>query len=407
MRVPPTRYDSVLEFLVPRGNARTVTLAGIFLTSGTALWWPLFAIFLASYGLDPILIGLVIALGTLAVLVAAPIGGVLADRYTRTGVLVAGAAITAVGLFGLALAPSGTPATFPILVGMFGVASFGGNLGGGAVRALLFESAHREQRGRAMASPYVLPSFVAVPMPFLGSALSQVAGWPFVFLVAGVLVTVTSATYALLLVEPGREPLPQAGSGSRPARSWFGRWTFLAPVLALVGVYVLVGFGNGLVTPFMPIYFTSFLHSSVQFFGILASIEMATVGVLALVSGRLVDRLGSMRTIFVSFAGETAVVTALIFVRNLLLAGTFFVVWGAVDWLDLAAPSVFIAGHVARQNRATALGSFSVATHLPLLFAVYPPLILMIYAAIIGASTLAVVFLGGLRGEESGARLNE
>ena len=191
---------------------------------------------------------------------------------------------------------------------------------------------------------------------------------------------------------------------------WLCRWTFVTRVLAVVGIYVLVGFGSGIVTPFMPLYFTDFLGSSVQFFGILASIEMAMVGVLALVSGRLVDRLGSLRTVFVSFAGETVVVAAMIFVRNLLLAGAFFILWGAVDWLDLTAPSVFIGSHVPRQNRATAMASFGVATQLPLLFApgiggllfaVNPPLILISYAAIVGVSTLATVFLGGLRGDEA------
>lgn len=407
--MPPSWSDAVLDFLVPRGNARTVTLAGIFLTSGTSLWWPLFAIFLVSDGLSPVLIGVVIALGTLVALVAAPLGGILADRYSRTGVLVAGAAVNAVGLFVLALASLGSLPAFPILAGGFAVASLGGNLGGGAMRALLFESAHREQRGRAMASPYVLPSFVAIPMPFLGGALSQLVSWSFVFVLAGALVSVTSLTYGLLLREPVRESSPRADPGTRPGRHWLTRWTFLTPVLALVCVYVLMGVGQGIVSPFMPIYFTVFLGSSVQFFGVLASIEMATVGVLALVSGRLVDRLGSLRTIFVSFAGETVVAAAMIFVRNVLLAGTFFIVWGAVDWLDLTAPSVYIASRVARENRATALGTFSVATQLPLLFApgvggilfgISPPLILVSYAVIAGASTIAVVFLGGLKGEE-------
>ena len=188
--MPAAWSEAVLDFLVPRGNARIVTVAGIFLTAGTSLYWPLFAIFLASRGLDTVLIGVVIALGTLVALLAAPIGGILADRYSRTGVLVAGAAINAAGLFVYALASSGTLATFWILAGAFGVASFGGNLGGGAMRALLFESARREQRGRAMASPYVLPSFVAIPMPFLGSVLSLVVSWSFVFLIAGTLVAV-------------------------------------------------------------------------------------------------------------------------------------------------------------------------------------------------------------------------
>lgn len=409
--MPPTWTDAALDFLVPRGNARIVTVAGIFLTSGTALWWPLFAIFLASNGLGTILIGIVFAVGTLITLIAAPIGGILADRYSRTRVLVIGAVVNAAGMFAFALAPLGAPATFPLLAGIFAVASFGGNLGGGAARALLFESARKEQRGRAMASPYVLPSFVAVPMPFLGSLLSQVVSWSFVFLLAGILVSLTSVTYAWLLVEPGREPLAEGASPSRPARRWFARWNFLAPVAALVGIYVLIGFGNGMVSPFMPVYFTEFLGSSVQLFGVLASVEMATVGLLALVSGRLVDRLGSLRTIFVSFAAETVVVTVFVFVRNLLLAGTLFIVWGAMDWLDLTAPSVYIGSHVPKQNRATAMGSFSLATHLPLLFApgvggflfaIYPPLILISYAAIAAASTLAIVLLGGLQGEGEG-----
>ncbi len=398
----PLRPSRVLDSLVLPGNARIVALAGVFLTGGTALWWPLFAIFLFSLGFNVVAIGVVFALGTATSIVAAPIGGILADRYSRKGVIVAAGAMNAVGTLSFALSCISSVAVFPVVAAFFCLASFGGNMAVGAVRALLFESAPQNRKGAAMSSSYVLPSFAAIPMPFLGSVLSQTAGWPVVFVLAGSLVALATLTFALLLKEARTEPPPLKSNVKRRG-TWLSRAALLSPVGALLGVYAIVGLGQGITGPFMALYFTTFLGSTVQFFGILTSIEMATVGILALLSGKLVDRLGALSTVTLSLGGEACIVGVMVFVRNIVFAGGLYETWGALDWFDLTAPSVFIGSHVERQNRATAIASFGVATRLPglvapeiggLLFVAYAPSILMVYAAIITVSAFLVMALG-------------
>lgn len=395
------RLRQILDVLALPGNARVIAVGGIFLTCGTAIWWPLFALFLASEGIGYVVIGTIFAAGTATSIVSAPLGGLLADRYSRKNVIVVAAAANSVGTLSLALTSVTSQVALPLIVGSFASVSFGGSLASGAIRALLFESSPPSQKGAAMSSPYVLPSFAAIPMPFLGSVLSQSFSWSFVFAVGGVLVALACVAYFLLLRETKSDQAPSLRD-STPRHPWLGRAALLSPVGALFGVYAMVGFGQGATSPFMPLYFTSFLGSSVQFFGMLTSIEMATVGVLALVSGKLVDRLGALSTIVVSFAGEAFVLTALVFVRNIVMAGVLYETWGAVDWFDLTAPSVFIGSHVQRQSRATAIASFGVVTRLPgliapgiggVLFIIYPPLIIMLYAAIVTASTFLILFL--------------
>ncbi len=397
------RFRQILDTLTLPGNARVVAFSGIFLTSGTALWWPLFAIFLASEGLPLLTIGAVFAIGTGITLAISPIGGMLADRHTRKRVILAARGLTTTGTFTLALTgiPGlGTPATIALF---YGLTVVGGGIGMGAIRALLFESAPAGKSGVSMSSPYVLPSLVAIPMPFLGSVLSQTVGWSLVFVLAGVCQAISWGITVALLQEPPRGPPRTAAPRVEGReRKWVQR--LITPVGAIVGIYTLVGFGQGLYHPFMALYFTQYLGTSVQFYGILTSIEMALVGILALVSGRLVDRLGALSTSALSFGGEAAAVVLFLVVRNLFLLGAAYETWGAIDWFDLTAPSVFIGNSVPKERRATAIGTFGTVTQVPglvapgvggLLFSQYPPLVLMVYAGIVAIA--AVLVLGARR----------
>lgn len=249
-----------------------------------------------------------------------------------------------------------------------------------------------------MSSPYVLPSFIAIPMPFLGSLMSQAEGWPWVFLVAGSLLSISGVMYMVLLQEAPSESV-RTGSGEAKRQRWLKPAMLFSPFGAILGIYALIGFGQGITGPFMALYFTKFLGSTVEFFGVLSSIEMASVGLLSFVSGKLVDRFGALRTMGLSFGGEACLVTAMIFVRNILLAGVFYEAWGALDWFDLTAPAVFIGSRVGKERRATAISTFGVATKIPglaapgiggLLFSRYPPIILMTYALIVTTSALLV-----------------
>ena len=396
---PPAR--SVWDAVAPPGNPRAVAISGVFLTSGTALWWWLFAILLHEGGLSLLEIGVVIAAGTATSLLSAIAGGWIADIAGRKPVILTATLMNAVGTFFLAETVATSVLSFGLVLGVYGFVAFGGTFASGSLRALLFESSTADRRGAAMSAPYVLPSLVAIPMPFIGSLLSRAIGWPVVFLVSGALLCVSFTVYALLLEEPrGTLQRPAPRRDPRPRRwAW---WMLGSPVVALFGVYSFIGFGQGICAPFMGLYFTRYLGASVPYFGLIASVEMALVGGLAWVSGRLVDRIGALPTMSASLGGEAAIVTGMVFVRNLLLAGGLYEAWSAVDWFDLTAPSVFLGTNVTTERRATVIGAFGTVTRLPTLvapelggylFGIFPPLILVAYATVAATSAAFLVFL--------------
>lgn len=392
-------FGKFLESLTFPGNPRVIALSGIFHTSGISLWGPLFPLFLASQGLGIFAIALVFALGLAAGMLGGPLGGLFADRGGRKRVIVAAATLVAAGgaLFASALLVSLT--SLPLLAGAYALVTLGTNVGTGASRALLFESVPPEKRGLAMSSPYALPSLVSVPMPFLGGLLGEGGGWWIVFSLSAGLLALSLVTRARFLKEPHVNR--QDSGNSRPGNhSPTGRWRVLSLLVAFVVTYGAITFGQKLYGPFLPLYFTQYLGASVGFYGLLASLEMGMVGFLAIVSGKLVDRLGALETASLSLAGETVVVGVLVFVRNLYFAGTLYLLWGSADFLDIVAPSVFIGGSVGRERRATAIGSFGVITSLPalaapvvggFLYSTYPPLILIVYAVIVGFASLGTL----------------
>ena len=376
------------------GNPRAIAFSGIFHTGGTALWWPLFSIFLFSEGIGVLTIALVVAVGLGLGMVGAPLGGILADRGKRkdvillaSGCMLGGTALILIGLV------ANLPTLPSILVG-FGLFSIGGTFGTGATRAILFESVSESQRGIAMSSPYVLPSLVSVPMPFIGSLIGQGYGWAWVFLIATLFLGMALVIKWWSLREPSPEsPMRPSMDGHKTLRP--KGWSILAPILPIIGVYGLVSFGQQMYGPFLPLYFTRYLGAPVNFYGLLASIELGMMGVLAFVSGKLVDRLGALRTATLSFAGEAVAVAVMVFVRNVLLAGGLYEVWGAIGMVDTVSPAVFIGASVSRERRATTIGSFSVATRLPglagpalggVLFEAFPPFILIVYSGIVAVA---------------------
>lgn len=387
-----------VEALAMPGNPRIVALSGIFYTGGVALWYPLFTIFLVSRGIGLLAIGAVFALGIAASMVAAPIGGILADRGSRKAVMVGARGLIVAGTVILALSALYTAYQLFVMITAYGVFSFGGNMGGGALRALLYETSPAGKKGVAMSSIYVLPSLVAIPMPFIGSLIGESIGWGVVFAMASICMAASFIVYQLWLDEPAKDHDKPLQHMTKQGLGVGQRIGLLAPVIALVAIYSVVFFGQGAYGPYLPIYFTRFLGASVQFYGVLASIDLAIVGVLALGSGLLVDRIGPLRAAALSFAGEAVVVGAMVSVRNILLAGMLYVTWGSVDVFDITAPSVFVGSVVEKEGRATAIGMFGVVTKVPsvaapsvggILYGIYPPLILVMYGIIVASAAIA------------------
>ncbi len=390
------KLSDVADVLTVPGNPRIVALSGSLLTPGNAIWFPLFPLYLLARGVEPIEIGVVFAVGIALSLGANLVGGWAADALDRKSVILLAGSGSALGMLALALLG---PPYFMTSAISYGLVMFGSGLGRGPMSALLYESSSR-QKGAAQAAPYFLPSMAAIPMPFLGALLSNAVGLSWVFAAGAGLTGAAVVVRVVGLTDSHRSTAKKSRERTEHASKPF-RWEILAgPVAGITLLYAVIAFSSGAYSPFMPLYFTKVLGSSLAFFGLLASIGLAIAGLLSFSSGWIVDRFGTLRAMGWSFAGEAMLVSGLVFVRNLVLAGVLYESWDAVDWLDQMAPAVFIGDKTVGPRRATAMSIFTFATSAPRVFAagiggamfVWDPVSLLVMEAIVSAaSALAIL----------------
>ena len=359
------------------------------------MWLPLFPLFLHQTGMTSIDIASVFALGTLGSIVGLSVGGFAGDALGRKLVIVASGAVTSLGVLLLG-------ATSALLAALgFSIVLFGSSLATGPTQALLIESSRKGLRGSAMSSPYFLPSLASIPMPFVGSIWSQQLGWSFVFFV-GFIFLVFNVVGRLVFL---RENTLGIRSRPNPWRSFLPRLkrvAFLSPIGLVVFVYLLDAFSEGGVAPFLPLYFTQFLGASTQFFGALFSTYLLLVAIFSVVGGKLIDLVGPPLAMIISFLAEGVAVLLIMFTRDFVIAGSLFVVWQAVDLLDINAPSVYIGEGVGPRGRATALSVFSLLMRIiklpapiaiALIFEISPILILAFEAGISLTSVLILLVM--------------
>ncbi|MDQ0710242.1 putative MFS family arabinose efflux permease [Arthrobacter woluwensis] len=150
---------------------------------------------------------------------SSPVLAALTDRRRRRTVILAGAALFAVGDVACASAPSA-----PLLALAHALSGVGGGLAAPAVWAYLGETASADQRGRAIAmgaASYAAGQILGVP---LGTFLSAHLGWRVAFLAISAGVIMVAALIALRLKEP--DPADRRRLRPREAiRHSLGLWT--------------------------------------------------------------------------------------------------------------------------------------------------------------------------------------
>ena len=312
----------------------------------------MFPIFLASRGLNLFQVGVVFAVGTVASIIGIPLGGYVGDVIGRKVAVILSGSVVALGVGSFVLSP------LAVTVVGYALVMLGTSLGSGPTQALLIESAPTGKRGSAMASPFFLPSLAGIPMPLLGAVASQAVGWPVVFGASTVLLVVSVVGSQLKLSETmeshGLPPKPPHS----PRLSIVSRLAVLSPIALVVSVYLLDGLSEGSYSPFMPLYFTKFLGASVEFYGTLSSLYLLLVAGIAIVSGKAIDLGGAMKIMIISFGLEAVAVCGMLLTRDLIVSGFLFVLWEAVDLLDMTAPSILIGELVDSRSRAFALSTF-------------------------------------------------
>ena len=263
-------------------------------------------LYVLSLGFDETVLGTVLSARMLAAAFAAIPAGILSDRRGRKPVLVAAGLLTTAGYLGMALVSSpGLMVLFSCIVGIAQACQ----MTSGA--PLLAESSTAEERSRLFAVNFSLSMGVNMLGSLLGGylpkglrGLGMVPSYR-IALMAFSFVTLAGVTPAAKIVERKGDRAVEAGAQSAAGgpRSLLPEVKTLVEtavdryVLRLLAYNVLIGFGAGLVLPYINVFLSKKLSVDVGLVGLILSLSQGATALAGMVSPVLASRFGKVATV--------------------------------------------------------------------------------------------------------------
>lgn len=233
--------------------------------------------------------------------------GALADRFGSVRVISAGSLLAALAALALAV-----DSPFAVLV--VAMVLMGAGTGAHKTVAIgLLSRLYPARTGRALGTMDTIGTFAGVAAPAVVVAVLAVPAvigenWRTLFLAAGVVGLVTTATFARRVSNPEQTASTDAQSGTLAEYVTLFRTPRL---LAFVVVTVLFGFAYNGVVAFLPLYLTSEAGLTSATAGLVFAALFAA-SVVQVVSGTLSDRIGELPVIVATLALATAALAALV-----------------------------------------------------------------------------------------------
>lgn len=372
------------RLMTPAFLAVAATTLAYFIADGMTI--PVTPLFVRGpLGGNEFSVGLAVGVFAVSAIVLRPWAGRFADRHGRRPLLVAGAALFAVGMIGHLLAT-----TLPMLIGMRLVLGAGEALVFVAALAAISDLAPDERRGEAI-SFFSLSLYLGLAIgPLISEALLGRDRFWAVWIGAALLAGLASVV-AL------RVPETRSGAvlSEVPPRSRSGLWRYIHPAGILPGLVLLSStVGMGGFFAFVPLYARDLgLDGSRFVFLLFAGIVIAFRSLAPWIP----DRLGARRAASVALGLETiglAVMALWGQPTGLFLGCAIFA--GGVSFAFPALSTMAVAA-APRSERGAVLGTFSSA--LDLAFGVGPVglgAVATLYGLTGAFLTAGAVALGGL-----------
>ncbi|MGE5579159.1 MAG: MFS transporter [Bacillota bacterium] len=285
-------------------------------------------LYILSLGFNEEVLGTVLSFRMLSAAVASIPAGILSDRVGRKPVLVAAGLLTTAGYLGMSVVSA--PAMMVLYSCLVGVAQACQMTSGAP---LLAESSTAEDRAKLFGVNFSLSMGVNMVGSLLGGFLPrQLRGFGMVpayriSLAVFSLITLAGVTPAMRIMEnrsgarsmasgssssqgPGSSAVSEPGSPSVQEPGGLSAWGIAAKelvllyrtasqkaVLSLLTYNLLIGFGAGLVLPYVNVFISRKLGVDTAVVGVIQSFSQGATAVAALLSPILADRFGRVATV--------------------------------------------------------------------------------------------------------------
>ncbi len=300
------------------------------------------------------LAGLVIAVQSVTMMIAAPIWGVVADRFGRKKMILR--AMVGGGIFMIMMGFVQSAEQLILLRALQGMVT--GTVS--ANNALVAASTPRERVGFAMGALQLgLWSGVAVG-PLLGGVLADLFGYSVPFVATAVLLLIGALVISLGVQENFRPPKEK--TAIHPAAFLLG-WKMIlktSGVRMVLLMRFLVGLARAIIIPIAPLFVVSLIISETEtnntYAGLMLAVSSATSTFGAVYLGSLGDRISHRKVLFWCALIAMALYIPQVFVANvwqlLILQGMAGIAGGGL----VAAPSALLSRYTDKGSAGAVYG---------------------------------------------------
>ncbi|MGB9759307.1 MAG: MFS transporter [Thermoproteota archaeon] len=304
--------------------------------------------------LSMLLIGGAFTSGALATPILSLLLGRLGDIYGRKRVLLLDLMTLPISLVIILLTNNYVLLILASALGGFGIA--GGLVGGGVgasaaplITPLIAENTNEKNRTFA----YSLNSLISTFSGAAGALMVSFFGYRELFLI-GIIITLVSVL-AIVPVTESYVPRRLKNNESKTIRLSINQKDLkYIEVFAVTGI--LNGFGQGIVTPYYPIIFSTFFGMSKSQIGYLVSLGGILSGVAFIFTQYFTSKLGFLKFINITRSISATLVLLLPFSPNYFLASFLYLLLTPLRAVSLPAQTSLMMTLVNEEDRSTASG---------------------------------------------------
>jgi MFS family permease len=287
-------HDWIAQFQLFNRNIKLSFMMNIFTQVGMGIFMVIYNFYIRDLGFTEAVNGQVIAMGSLATAIILVPAGLISDRFGRKKVIFLGIILSGIILFSRSIIFQQNLLISLAFIGGLTIAFF-------QVSSVpwLAENSAPEQRVNLFSMHFALMTAANVVGSLLGGILTDLFSL-FVndlnsirfTLIIGTMIFLIGAIPALKFQESPKRSLKQKNST---------KWNWKSEGIKIVGLFaianLLIGFGSGLVIPYLNLYFADRFKASTSSIGIIISLGQAATALAMFIGPLFVKKVGEVKAV--------------------------------------------------------------------------------------------------------------
>lgn len=378
-----------LEFISLETNVLVLSITGFLLNFAAQTFQPFTSLYLMSLGADINQVGLAFAFLSFAIAIVTLPGGMIADRFGRKMLIVAGNFTGFLCYFLLVLMGS-----WQLAVIILFIQSLMSTFYQPAYTAIIAESVPDKERGNAFGTFFFIVFIGYFIGPMVGGYLYGFGGFSTILYGAGFLGVSGSLIRLVWIRETFTAKRGKTADAVRVERSSSPLPHLNRDLKFLTVVSSMVGFVYGVMFPYVPVFATEILKISKFELGLMFSASSFAQFMISLPAGKIIRRVGTRTLMTLANICSSALIIPWIYSPSIFFAICIYTLTGVFTQLFTIANQTLTSNLTSIQSRASTIGLITTVSGL--VGAISPYLGSLIWIRINPHSVFLVVTVVGL-----------